>query len=184
MAQYTDDELARIRVFVAEQAQIWADDYVGRSGADLRRRKIEAKGELIREFFSEVVASNQKEAVEILMSFPDHGRYIDMRTMKPAKGGEDYINRLVEWIKDKGFEDKFSGRYTERRNLKRIPERALVYIAWGIAAKRSEKYRRKAWWNKRKSAAITDLYNTVAAGLPDVVADQITDQLNDGSQKR
>lgn len=183
MAQYTDDELARIRVFVAEQAQIWADDYVGRSGADLRRRKIEAKGELIREFFSEVVASNQKEAVEILMGFPDHGRYIDMRTMKPAKGGEGYINSLVEWIKDKGLEQQFTERYMERRKVKKVPERVLVYIAWGIASQRSEKYKRKAWWNKRKSAAITDLYNTVAAGLPDVVAGQITDQLKDGSKK-
>jgi len=61
-----------------------------------------------------------------------------------------------------------------RRKLKKVPERVLTYIAWGIARKRfNGKYRRRRWYNKAKSAAITELFGDVAANMPDLIADEI-----------
>ena len=98
-----------------------------------------------------------------------------MKRLKPAKGGGDYIEGLIQWIKERGLEEQFVRRYMRRRRLKKVPARVLNQIAWGIAIKRSSRSRtrRRAWYNKPKSAAITELFNQVAANMPEQVADEI-----------
>ena len=83
------------------------------------------------------------------------------------------IAALEDWIVRKGLEQKFLRSFMAKRRLKKVPPNVLNQIAWGIAVRRSNRYRRRQWWNKPKSAAITDLYNRVAAGLPDIVAEEI-----------
>lgn len=161
----------------------WAAEFISGRAAFLRKRKIQASGELINSLESEVVRAAAKEVAEILIGFSEHGRFVDMR-MNPPAGGEDYVGLIVEWIKKKGFEEKFTARYMEQRRLKNVPEKVLVYIAWGIVRKRTGKYRKKAWWNKAKTGAIADLYNQVAANIPDTVSKQIQKQFEDGTRER
>lgn len=179
MAKYSEDEIARIKDFIEEQSQIWASEYIAGRVAFLKKKKIFASGDLINQIQSDVNAQARREAVEVLMSFPDHGRHLDMRTMQPAEGGGDYILSILDWMNKRGFSQKFTEKYMDRRKMNKVPERVLVYIAWGIVVKRSKKYKRKAWYNKSKTAAINDIFNIVAAGIPDVVSAQIKEQFND-----
>jgi len=63
-----------------------------------------------------------------------------------------------------------TSRFLRQRNLRTAPPSILNQLAWSIAVSRAKRYRRRQWYNKPKSAAITELYNRVAANLPDLVA--------------
>jgi len=126
----------------------------------------------------EVIEQSFRGTVDMLLQFEAYGRYIDMRRLQPPAGGADYIEGLQEWIREKGLEQKFIRGYMRRRKLKKVPDRVLNSIAWGIAIKRAKgKVRRRPWYNKSKSAAISDLFNQVAAGLPDIVGPEVAKQL-------
>ena len=166
-----------IEEFLKKELEAWAVQFIQDRRAFLRRRKIRASGELDRSLETEVLGQAQREAVELLLAFEEHGRYIDMRRMQPPAGGGDYIFLLQQWIKKRGFEKEFIEKYMRRRKLRKVPRDVLNRIAWGIAVKRSNgRYRRRRWYNKPKSARITGLFNQVAANLPEIVADNITDQ--------
>ena len=114
------------------------------------------------------------EVVELLIAFKDYGRIIDQRKIKAASGGEDYLAGLEKWIKEKGFKQKFISGYMRRHKLKKPPANVLNKIAWGIVTKRARgKKRNRRWYNKSKSAAITELFTQVAAGIPAPVADEL-----------
>lgn len=179
---YTDDQIQQLRDYIAYEGQLWAKEYITQRKAHLAKRKINASGELIASLEYDVQAQAAKEAVNILLGFEEYGRILDMRRVEGAKGGSDYINSIVDWIQRKGFADEMISEYMSRRKLRTVPDRVLVYIAWGIVAKRSGGYKRKAWYNKSKSAAISELYNTVASGLPDIIGEQIKEQLQNGSK--
>ena len=64
--------------------------------------------------------------------------------------------------------------YLRRRKLKTVPERVMTYLAFAITKKRfNKKYRRIHWYNKAKSRRITELFDNILAGLPDVVLDEL-----------
>ncbi len=179
----TDEQVLELKHTIEGIMEEWAAEFISGRAAFLRKRKIQASGELINSLESEVNRAAAKEVAEVLISFTEHGRYLDMK-MNPPGGGEDYVGLIVNWIKEKGFEQKFISRYMEQRRLKKVPEKVLVYIAWGIVRKRtSGKFRRKAWWNKAKTGAIADLYNQVAANIPDKISEQIQNQFADVSPK-
>lgn len=112
--------------------------------------------------------------VEMLIEFEQYGRFLDMRGLKPASGGGDYLQGIKDWIKEKGLEQKFIEGYKRRRAVKIIPANVLNSIAWGIIKKRVKgKVRRRAWYNKSKSEAISDLFNQILANIPDEIMPEI-----------
>ncbi|MEM7290060.1 MAG: hypothetical protein AAF412_06785 [Pseudomonadota bacterium] len=169
-----------IRDYLRSESQAWVTRFIEDRIAFLRRRGIQASGDLERSLQAEVIAGLRNAGVQTLIAFEEYGRIIDMRRFDPPEGGGDYLLALVDWIQRKGLADKMIKGYVRRRKLKRPPERVLTYIAWGIARKRfNGKYKRHRWWNKSKSAAITELFRDVAANMPEVVAEQVKQMMTD-----
>ena len=168
---------------IAHELTTWAADFVRQRAEFLRRRKYEATGTLTQSIEYELVRAAQRNAVEVLIAFEDHGRFIDMKSLTPAEGGTDYILALQAWVERKGFVNRFTQGYMKRHNIKTVPADILSRIAWGIAVKRSTgKMRRRRWWNKSKTAAIYDAFNKVAASLPPVAAQEVAKSFGDTSR--
>ncbi|MBL7780693.1 MAG: hypothetical protein JNM22_05700 [Saprospiraceae bacterium] len=172
------EQIQHIQKFIGEEGQKWAAEFIAFRRSWLASKKIDASGELSSSLQSEINDQVQGEVVEILMEFADHGRYIDMRRLKPAAGGGEYLNMLIEWMQRKGLEQRFIAGFVRRHNLNKAPQDVLNRAAWGIIKKRSlGRPRRRTWYNKPKSRGITDLFNRVAAGLLDITATDLVDQL-------
>jgi hypothetical protein len=169
----------KIQTYLHEEMQAWLIEFIQRRKAYLRSRRIKASGDLINSLEGEVTRQAIGDAVELVLAFEEHGRYIDMRRLNVPAGGPDYIKALEEWIQEKGLLQKFTDRYMRRRGLRRVPPRILNQLAWGIAIKRKKRkrFRRKAWYNKSRTAAVEDLFNRVVANLPDLATDEIKDSM-------
>lgn len=167
-----DNSTAAIQSFIQEELVQLAQVFIRERVASLKARKIVASADLVNSFAYELNSQAKAEAVELLMAFEEHGRFIDMRRLKPpTEFGNPYINLLEEWIRKRGWEQKFIDGFMRRRKLRQVPKNVLNMIAWGIAIKRSNgKFRRKRWWNAPKTAFISDAFNQIAAALPDIVS--------------
>lgn len=164
--------------YTAETLRAWAADFRTGRVAWLRGRNISATGALASSIAESV--SRQEGAVTLEMSFEDHGRFIDMKqsSISHDKWGRDGITRLEAWVRKRGVERFRAGYLRKRKYLPKGEQKLVNSIAWGIAINRTKgKFKRKQWYNKPKSAAITELYNQVAAGMLDIVADNMSDTL-------
>ena len=106
------------------------------------------------------------------VGFEEYGRWLDMRKIDPAAGGEAYLEALAKWLMDKGLYQRRLARYLEKRGLVQADKNALKNMAWAVAKKRDQRPRARRWYNKSKGA-IDDLFNAIAADLPQVVLDQL-----------
>jgi hypothetical protein len=173
-------EIKALEAYLNKEATYFIGEFVTYRKLYLQKRGIAATRELIDSLAFEI--TNRTEDVvmtRIEIAFADYGRYIDVKKLKTADGGEEYIEGLKKWIQSKGLETKMVEGYMKRRNLKSRPANVLNSIAWGIVRKRKITYKRSAWWNKAKTGMINDLYNVVAAGLPDIVADALKKGFNE-----
>jgi hypothetical protein len=177
MAEFPEETVNDIKDYIYRQGLNWAKDFIAARKSWLTKQKITASRDLINSIQSEV-QNRLEEALmtRIQIEFETYGRYLDIKTLKPARGGGDYVEGLEDWIKKKGFERKFIDGFIKKRRLKRLPPNILNQIAWGIVINRTKKYKRRQWWQRPATAAVTDLYNRVAAGLPELVAKEITKQ--------
>jgi len=72
-----------------------------------------------------------------------------------------------------------TANYLRKRKTKTLPPNILTQLAWSVAISRVARVkRRRQWYNKSKSAAITELYNQVAANLPERIAQEIKKAFN------
>lgn len=166
--------MADLREYLEVQGIAWAKEFIAGRKAWLESKGVRASGELIRSLQAEVTSTLEQAAQQrIEISFSTHGRYVEIPTLKPPAGGSEYISALEVWIEKKGLRDRMTQRFLQQRNLRTAPPSLLNQLAWSIAISRSKRYRRRQWYNKPKSAAITELYNRVAANLPDLVAQEI-----------
>jgi len=99
-----------------------------------------------------------------------------MKGLNVPRGGSEFIDALAAWIVKKGLEAKMTRDFVAKRRLKNAPANVLTQLAWSVAITRRSKIRRRSWYAKSKSAAVTDLFNRVSAGLPDIVMDEIKKQ--------
>lgn len=172
---------ANLSAYLQQELETFAAEFVANRAAALRSRGASATDQLARSLAYEVRAQAVDAAAQLLIAFEEHGRFIDMRSLQPPEGGADYIANIIRWIEAKGLTEKFVRGYVRKRGLKRPPERVMTYIAFGIARKRfNGKYRRRRWYNKSKSAQITELYDTVLAGMPDVVLEELKQGFDQG----
>jgi|GEM_PF-1180953 len=163
-----------INAYLRAELEQFCADFVADRAAELRRRGKAVSGALANSFEYEVRAQALNAGIEALIGFEEHGRFIDMRRLQPPEGGADYIANLITWIDQAGLTAKMKRGYVKRRNLKTVPERVMTYIAFGIARKRlNGKYRRTRWYNKSKSAKISELYDQVLANMPEVIFEEI-----------
>ena len=166
-------EQQEIKAHLEKTMLAWAAEFIADRKAVLRSRKIEASGDLIKSLEAKLNRDVSATTTEILLSFPDYGRIIDMRNTNPATGGDETLEGIEKWIERKG-KAKFVSAWQKRYKRKTVPANVVNQIAWGILIKRSRgKVRRRNWYNKSKGVAITDLYNRVVAGLPEMTGKQI-----------
>lgn len=92
---------------------------------------------------------------------------IDGEIEKLAAG--DAVRALI------AFNEK--GRWLDMRPRRgvRIPTSTINKVAFGVKLRRAKNTK---WWNKPKTAAIFELYNNIAAALPDATADSLLSQFN------
>ena len=171
------DGTDQIKDFIESELRLLAEKFVRERTAALQGRKISASGELQDSLQYEITRQARAEAVEMLLAFEEHGRFIDMKRLKPPTNfGNPYVTLIEEWIRTRGWEQRFIQKFMATRKLRTIPKNVLNQIAWGIAIKRSNgKYRRRKWYNAPKSAFVSEVFNHIAAGLPDLVSKSVTD---------
>lgn len=174
----SDSAIKELSDFIEAESRRWVEEYVASRRAVLTRRGILASGQL-RDSFAYGLTKSVTSAVTntIALAFDDYGRYIEMKRLAVPRGGSEFIDNLAAWIVRKGFAERWKQQFLQKRGLRTAPPDILQQMAWGIAVNRRERYRRRSWYAKSKSAAITDLYNRVAAGLPDIVMDEIKKSL-------
>lgn len=174
--------------YITTTAETWTIEFVQDSISKLRARKSEVTGDLVRSLIGAVLPAAGEAAATIAIQFDSSGRFIDMRRMKPPAGGREYVEEIMIWLERKGLAEKFIQGYLESRKLIKRPEDVLRYVAFGIVKKRAAgKYRRKAWYNKSKEARIRGvggLYNSIAANMPDEVAQMLKAGLSTGLEDR
>lgn len=164
----------QLAAHIDEVSREWVQEYIRVRQATLRKRKIVATGRLIDSMQFQLTKSiNSAISNTIELAFEDYGRFAEMKKLNVPAGGTDFIEALAEWIERKGMAQKFISGFMAKRKLKTPPQNVLNQIAWGIAVKRSKGYRRRVWYAKSKSAAVTDLFNRVSAGIPDIVLTEL-----------
>ena len=169
-----------VREYIEEQGISWAKEYIAGRKNYLASRGIKASGELLNELSFEVI-SRLDEALQsrIELAFSLHGRFIDMKKIRSPKGGSSYIDELEAWVRLKGFDKKWTTGFVKKRKLKSVPLNIANQMAWGIAINKGRNTRRRrGWYAKSSNAAINDLYNNIAAGLPDQVLQAIKSSFN------
>lgn len=171
----TDTAIKVLQDHIEDTSRAWVQEYIRNRVSVLSKRKISASGQLAASMQYALTRATQGAVTNLLeLSFADHGRWIDMKSLNTPTGGLDYIDNLAAWVVRKGLSDKFIKDYVAKRRLSKAPQNVLNQIAWGIALKRSMKYKRRPIaYSKSKSAALTDLFNRVAAGLPSIVSQEI-----------
>lgn len=180
MAQLTDPAIKELTDYLEVQGLAWAKEFIAGRRAWLQSKGISVTGELVSSLQSEILSTLEGAArTRLEVAFETRGRYIEMRNLKPPAGGDDYIAAIEQWIEQKGLRGKMTENYLRKRNVRNMPPNILNQLAWSVAVGRSQRYRRRVqWYNKPKSAAITDLFNRVAANLPELVAREITAAFN------
>lgn len=156
---------------ISETSEHWAERWLTARIAKLEKTGAKSSGQLKRSFGSRIVRGQDGAAVRIEIGFEEHGRYIDMKRIEHDKWGRNALERLVDWIERKGIE-RFAPGFLKKYNLKKQPKGIVNNIAWGIMVNRSKgKFRRKKWYAAAKEAGVTELFNEVAANIPDQVID-------------
>lgn len=169
-----DTGIDEIRRFIHEELEQLAFDFIEQRKADLSRKKIKASGDLSDDISFEVDRKARQDAVVLLLAFEEHGRYIDMKRLQGAEGGNDYIDAIRAWIRIRGWEDKFIEAFKTKHNLRKVPPSVMTRIAWGIVRKRNIKIRSRRWYNQSKSAWLGEVYNVIASQLPEKTALALT----------
>ena len=125
----------------------------------LKRKKLDASGELIRSFESSV----RKEAfgrVALEFGFEDHGRIRDMKNVRYRKK-QPPSKQIEKWIDHIGLQNfkYIPGYKNTKKPMLSIPS-AKSRLAYGIArSKRLKEVKQKArtWYNKNFWSLISEL---------------------------
>jgi phage replication-related protein YjqB (UPF0714/DUF867 family) len=175
MAALSDDALKELTDYIEVQGLAWAKEFIAYRKSWMESKGIKATGELINSLELEITSIlDQAAKTKIAIAFNDYGRFIEIKNLYVPGGGTDYIESLEKWIEKKGYRQKMTANYLATRKVRTVPANILNQLAWAIAISRKNRVaRRRQWYNKPKSAAITELYNKVAAGLPERVAQEL-----------
>ena len=150
-------------------------DFVKFTQAFFDKKKMVDTGKLKNSFEYEIETNPRKTAIELLVSFPDYGRYLDIKRLQSAKGGTTYVDAIEAWVKRHGFDKKWAADYLKKYNLKKIPKNIANRLAWGIVRNRAklsaaqQNKQKRAWYTRRRTGAFYGLYSQIARELPRIV---------------
>jgi hypothetical protein len=172
--------VTEINQTVAAVGDEWAKTYLVNRVKYLQKQKTQASGELEASLAHEVQTKGAEgAAVSLLIAFANHGRIVDMKRVQHDKWGRNAVERLEDWIVQKGVQNFVHG-FLQKRKLKTAPQNLVNQMAWGIfKARAGGKFRRKPWYAKSSAGAVTDLYNQVAVATADKAAEVTTNQFVD-----
>ncbi len=176
MAQLSDDAVRQLAEMIDREARDWARDWIAARKATLEKRKIKASGELISSIQSSARMTLESAVTNIVeIAFAEQGRFVDMKRLDVPGGGADYISNLAAWIQRKGLLAKYRAAFLIRNRRKKEPADLLYRMSWAVAmSRKTQKYRRRPWYAKAQAAGVNELYNRVAANLPDIVLQELT----------
>lgn len=176
MANETQQE--ELKAFIQEELESWVRTFIAGRIAYLTSKKKLSTGQLIRSFEYEINRQAKREVLEALVAFEDYGRMLEMKRFSHDKWGRNNIDRLADWV-----ERTWTGanylKFAQKRKLVEIRQSTINSIAWGILVNRTKTKKRTRWYNKPKTAQISELFNQVAASIPSLVGQQITKSLHD-----
>ncbi len=173
-----EDIKKKIDADIARIGDDWAATFLEQRSRALDQRKISASGSLKESLGYDVQAGAEGAAVRILIAFNDAGRIVEMRRINHDKWGRNAVTRVEDWIRTRGVE-RFVPGFMKKYQLKNAPKDFINRAAWGILVARSGgRFRRRTWWNKPKSASITNLYNQVALAAIDETAKGVKEAFN------
>lgn len=145
-------------------------------------QQISASGDLAQSIEYKLDEQAREDTARLMLNFNDYGRFIDMKRLKavvPSGGIEsEYVQLLMKWIQERGLTGKLVDGVMKKYNLKFATPDLLGRIAMGIAINRAKKVKPRKWYNKRKTAGITDVFNKVVAKLPRETKDIIHQQFS------
>jgi len=172
-----NQQTEEIKDLIQAELSEWATGFIGARKAFLAST-VSKSGVLTDSMRSDIDRQSRQEAIELLISFAEHGRFLDMKPTAQDKYGRNAILRLVDWVERTGL-SKFVRGWERIHGKRPIDDNKLLNrIAWGIVIRRTQgKYRRRIWWNKSKQAAITELFNEVASKLPPKISEQVSQSL-------
>lgn len=176
----SNDAIKELQNYLEIQGLAWAREFIDGRKKWMAAKGIRVSSELINSLQEEVSSTLDTAArTRIEIAFKEYGRFLDMKNLKAPAGGAEYIGALEQWIEQKGLRTRFTNRLMQQRGLRTAPANILNQLAWSVAISRHTRAkRRRQWYNKPKSAAITELYNRVAANLPELVAQEIKNAFN------
>lgn len=171
----SDDAIRQLTELIDSESREWAREWIATRRAVLEKRGIKASGELIASLEHTAKTSVGTAVTNIVeIAFANQGRYVEMKRLNVPGGGADYLANLAEWIQKKGLLAKYQSRFLASRKRKTVPADLLYRMAWAVAiARKTRAYRRRSWYAKAKEAGVTELYNRVAANIPDIIAAEI-----------
>lgn len=180
----SDKAIQELNDYIQREGLEWAKSFIAGRKSWMDSKGIKATNELINSLEQEVTKTISDAAlVRIQIAFEPHGRYVEMKNLNAPAGGTAYIADLEGWIEKKNLRQRMTSRYMSTRRARSVPPDILTRLAWSVAISRHQRVkRRRQWYNKPKQATIADLYNRIAAGLPELVADEIKKAFTDVRQ--
>ena len=171
----SDNHIEILKAHIHHESEVWVKEYIQNRKTVLEKKRAKVSGELISSLqyaLTQVTSGAVTNTIEI--AFAEHGRFVDIKKLKPAAGGEDYLAELAKFIVEKGLYQKMVQRYIETRKLRKAPPNVLQNLAWAMAKKRAERTpKRTKWYASSSTGAVSDLFNRVAAGLPDIIIKEL-----------
>lgn len=165
--------------YLKTKADEFGHKYASGRIAFLQKRKIAVTNDLINSIAVETKIAFEKATVETIIAFEDSGRFIEMKGLNPSAGGSDYLLAVEAWIQKRGwekFEKKFEQKYGEVLNQ----YKGIRRLAWAIIRNRNNrKFKPKRWHTKARAAQLGELYNSILAGMGDIVTNEIKGAFGD-----
>ena len=174
MAILSANATEQLANFIEAESKAWVEEYITLRKGVLAKRGILATGGLQDSFeYDQTKDASNPVSNTLELAFSDYGRFVEMKRLNIPGGGTEFIDGLAAWIVKKGLEARMTRDFMAKRNLRKPPADVLTQIAWSMAIKRKQRYRPRPWYTKSKSAALTDLFNRVADGVPDIVIEEL-----------
>jgi len=149
----------------------WSVSFVHDRRRKIREVDLVSTGDLESDWGIQVRA-REDGVVLADFSFPEYGRFFDMRRRRPAEAAGPPFDEIKDWVERNLQSGRFKySNLAKARGLAYDDPRVVHDVAWRIA--RGSKFRsnRRIWYNKGKEASINDLYDRLQAIARRIVGD-------------
>jgi hypothetical protein len=161
MAELTPEIRAQLNETITE----WAEKFIYQRKKAIERKQMRASGDLSRSMRYSVTKDAINDVRDLFVQFAEQGRWMDMKNMRRANGGEEYVKAIMDWMDAKGLTSDMILKWWSDNNYRKIPSTIKNQIAWGIIKSRANKIKRQKWYNASKTAAVNELHHRIGNAL-------------------